>query len=171
MSAHKIYCVSKTWWAAMWRDLRNEHSIPVISSWIDHWTGESNGNGWSSLPPVSPGGDLRRDLRDEHQGNLEPIRDWGAFWMRCLEEASTATCALVYLAPGEQLVGGMAEIGAVLSHGGSVLAYGHHESLRTLAAHPRMRCRSRLEDFTAHPESMTRPERWLFELAKYVDGK
>jgi len=169
MSEHRIYCVSKTWWAAMWRDLRNEHSIPVISTWIDHWAEESMRRdlrdehpGWHSLPTVSPGGD---------QGNLEPIRDWGAFWMRCLEEASTATCALAYLAPGEQLVGGMAEIGAVLSHGGSVLAYGHHESLRTLAAHPRVRCRSQLEDFTTHPESMTAPERWLFDLANLVDGK
>ena len=101
----------------------------------------------------------------------DPISDWGAFWVKCLEEASTATCALVYLAPGEQLVGGMAEIGTVLSHGGSVLAYGYHGLLRTLAAHPRVRCRAILADFTTHPDAMSPPERWLFELAKMVDAR
>jgi hypothetical protein len=100
-----------------------------------------------------------------------PISDWGEFWVKCLEEASTATCALVYLAPGEQLVGGMAEIGAVLSHGGSALVYGSHGQLRTLAAHPRVRCRAILEDFTTHPDAMSPPERWLFELAKIVSAK
>jgi hypothetical protein len=138
MTEHRIYCVSKVRWAPVWWKLRDAHSIPVVSTWIDI--------GWA------------------------PISDWGAFWERCLEEASTATCALVYLAPGEQLVGGMAEIGAVLSHGGSALVYGSHGQLRTLAAHPRVRCRAILADFTTHPDARSLPERWLFELAKMVDA-
>ena len=121
-----------------------------------------------------------RKLRDAHEipvvsswidQGWAPIHDWGAFWVKCLEEASTATCALVYLAPGEQLVGGMAEIGTVLSHGGSALAYGAHGQLRTLAAHPRVRYRAILADFTSHPNAMSPPERWLFELAKIVTSK
>jgi hypothetical protein len=98
------------------------------------------------------------------------IPDWGAFWVRCLEEASSASCALIYLAPGDRLTGGMAEIGATLSHGGRAWAYGNHESLRTLTSHPLVRCRSRLEDFTAPPGEMTPPEQWLFQLAKIVDA-
>ena len=121
-----------------------------------------------------------RSLRDAHaipvvsswidRGDVATMLDWGPFWEGCLEEAGTATCALVYLAPGEQLVGGMAEIGAVLSHGGSVLAYGSYESLRTLAFHRRVRCHHSREPFAAHPDAMSPPERWMFELSKIVES-
>ena len=142
MTEHKIYCVSKVRWAPMWKALRDAHSIPMVSTWIEQ--------GWRT--PIT-------------------VTDWGDFWVRCLEEASTATCALVYLAPNDQLVGGMAEIGAVLSHGGSVLAYGAHGHLRTLVSHPRVSCHSILAEFTTHPDAMSPPERWLFELAKIVSSK
>ena len=137
-----------------------EHKIYCVSKvrWAPMWRAL---RGAHSIPVVSSWID---------QG-WAPIHDWGAFWTKCLEEASTATCSLVYLAPGEQLVGGMAEIGAVLSHGGSALVYGSHGQLRTLAAHPRVRCRAILADFTTHPDAMSPPERWLFELAKMVEAR
>ena len=47
----------------------------------------------------------------------------------------------------------------------------HARKKRELLSGGMVRVRSRLEDFTTHPESMTAPERWLFDLANLVDGK
>lgn len=123
-----------------------------------------------------------RSLRDAHgipvvsswinDGGEETILDWGAFWTRALAEASTATCALVYVAPCERLVGGMAEIGTVLSHGGEVYAYGAYGSaLRTLIGHPRVHGFTNLGDLKHKmPFPRPGPEQWLTALAMAVSA-
>jgi hypothetical protein len=117
-----------------------------------------------------------RSLRDAHgipmvsswidKGGEETIQDWGAFWAGAMEEASTATCALVYLAPSERLVGGLAEIGAVLSHGGEVYVYGAYETLRTLLGHPHVHHYADRESLRlCLPSPKPGPEQWLAAMA------
>ena len=64
--------------------------------------------------------------------------DFAEAWPRYLSQAAQADFALVYLEPGETLKGGMAELGAALSHGATACVVGDRSSLRTIARHPRV---------------------------------
>lgn len=86
-------------------------------------------------------------LRDRSEGlftiistwiddGLEADIDFSEAWPRYLKEASSANFVIVHIDKGDVLKGGMAELGAALSHGAIAYVDGDVESLRTMSHHP-----------------------------------
>jgi hypothetical protein len=102
---NKIYVVSKTKHALMWKAARLTYPVIVVSSWID-------------------------------DGSEDEI-DFTEAWPRYLKEAASATHVVVHTEPGEELKGGLFEIGAALGAGARVFISGPVPSqMRTLVQHP-----------------------------------
>ena len=57
-------------------------------------------------------------------GESKSLRD---LWRRCIQEASTAECLIVYREPSEALKGGWIEVGAALSRDVPVFGVGIEE--------------------------------------------
>ncbi len=68
--------------------------------------------------------------------------DWADLWTRCVREAATASALIAYSEPGEQLKGGLVEIGAALAAGVPVFWVGpiagqistHHPGVHVVAS-------------------------------------
>lgn len=57
-------------------------------------------------------------------------------WLRCINEVSMADRLIAYAEPGDELKGGLIEIGAALATGTPVYVVGEVEALKTCKYHP-----------------------------------
>ena len=63
-------------------------------------------------------------------GEYGTITNWSDHWVKCINEASSATFCLAYCETGEVLKGALCEIGAALSAGKRVLFVGNYEYVK-----------------------------------------
>jgi hypothetical protein len=87
----KLYAASKTEHAAMWRDLRDNHGWPIISTWLNDAMGE----------------DAEKNYR--------------AMWLRFVADVHACTALVLYFCKDDRpLKGGLVEVGMVLALGKKV---------------------------------------------------
>jgi hypothetical protein len=70
---------------------------------------------------------------------LELDIDFANAWPRYLSEAANAKFAIIYVAPGEVLKGGLFEAGAALANGAIIYLVGELAAVKTIGHHPNMR--------------------------------
>lgn len=63
-------------------------------------------------------------------------KDHAELWKRCIQEVSAAAVLVVYRAPGDEMKGGLVEVGAALATSTRVYAVGHWTIDHTWLKHP-----------------------------------
>lgn len=90
-----IYIASKAIHRPMWRTLRDEYELPIISRWIDVEDG---------LP--------------------DSAIDFDDLWQKCHEDVAACDVLIAVTQPDERLKGVIFEIGAAIALGKRVMLYG-----------------------------------------------